>query len=670
MTTRRILSASALASLFALVGCFSDDNPSPTDPGTVQELQLKGSISGTVRDTLGVGVSGVAVTLDSGGFATNTDNLGRYTIPDVPGRTWTVRFTRVGWRDTSLSGIVLAIDEDRVGVDMVMRALPDTSDTTGSLSGVVTDSLGVPLAGVTVLAVGQGALTTSDASGAFTLAGLPAALWTLEFRHATYRDTTLIGVALGRREVKTGLAMALRPKPVYRTVTGILRDSGAVTSVHLVVERAAASPLVTIADWNPLTGVFSGSLLVLPEATTVQVQVRDALGAVTGTRTLAMAARDSSLLQAGSFAARNALPVVEAGADRLGLAGDTVLLAAVGSDSLGINPGMVRYNWACGGAAWVGVVDGVHRWALGGIGPVTCRVQAVDLDGNIAQDSLVVTVGRALELVDVAPGSFTMGYGIAGAENSPLHTVHLTRPYAIGVTEVTWAQLVDRLQAERSRLTADSSIGKVATDLYLGATLLGAFEDRHFDGQRWFASADDWNRPVTNLTWAGAAWFCNALSRRDGLVPVYSETDWSANLSANGYRLPSEAQWEYAARGGALSKGFLYAGGATAATVAWYDANAEGGVKPVASKAANELGLYDMSGNAAEWVHDRSGVDRTLEATDPLGGTGLTGLVKGGGYSSTLDAGALVSKSPLVPGNFQAFDRTMSGPGLRVSLPR
>lgn len=673
MTTRRNLSASALVGLVALAGCFSDDSPSPTDPGTVQELQLKGSISGTVRDTLGAGVSGVAVTLDSGGFATNTDNLGRYTIPDVPGRTWTVRFTRAGWRDTSLAGIVLAIDEDRAGVDMVMRALPDTSDTTGSLSGVVTDSLGAPLAGVSVLAVGKGVLTSSDASGAFTLSGLPAGAWSVEFRHAAFRDTTLAGVVLGRREVKTGLAMALRPKPVYRTVTGILRDSGAVSSVHLVVERAAASPLVTVADWNPLTGVFSGSLLVLPEATTVQVQVRDALGAVTGTRTLALAARDSSLLQTGTFSARNALPVVEAGADRSGLAGDTVQLAAVGSDSLGINPGIVRYNWACGGAAWVGVVDGVHRWALGGIGPVTCRVQAVDLDGNIAQDSLVVTVGRALELVDVAPGSFTMGYGIAGAENSPLHTVHLTRPYAIGVTEVTWAQLVDRLQAERAILTADSSTGiggTKSTDLYLGATRLAEFDDRHFDGVRWFASADDWNRPVTGMTWAGAAWFCNALSRRDGLVPVYSEADWSANLAANGYRLPTEAQWEYAARGGALSKGFLYAGGATAATVAWYDANAEGGVKPVASKAANELGLYDMSGNVAEWVHDRSGVDRTLEATDPLGGTGLTGLVKGGDYSSTLDAGALVSKSPLVPGNFQAFDRTLSGPGLRVSLPR
>lgn len=663
MKIRQILSSSALAGLVALSGCFSDDTPSPTDPGVVQELQLKGSISGTVRDTVGAGVSGVAVTLDSGGFATNTDNLGRYTIPDVPGRTWTVRFTRVGWRDTSLAGIVLAIDEDRFGLDMVMRALPDTSDTTGSLSGVVTDSLGVPLAGVSVLAVGQGALTSSDASGAFRLTGLPAGLWTLKFDHDAFRDTTLMGVALGRREVKTGLVMSMRPKPVYRTVTGSLRDSSAVRSVYLVVERPGQSPLLTQAEWNSVTGIFAGPLLVLPEATTVQVQARDAQGIVIGARTLALAARDTTSLQAGTFSARNALPAVEAGSDQQGLAGDTVSLVASGTDSLGINPGIMGYSWSCGGEPPVVSTAGRHRWVLAGIGPVTCRVSTMDQDGNSAGDSLVVTVGRAQELVDVAAGSFTMGYGVPGAENAQLRTVHLTQPYAVGRTEVTWAQMVDRLQAEGARVTADSVTRP--TEMKMGSTLLGAFEDRHFDGQSWFASVTDWNKPVTGLTWAGAAWFCNALSRRDGLVPVYSETDWSANLAANGYRLPTEAQWEYAARGGALSKGTLYAGGADAASVAWYDVNAGDGVREVATKVPNELGLFDMSGNVSEWVHDLSGIDRTLEATDPLGGTGALGVIKGGDFGTPAS-----STSTLVPRYFQAFDRSLTGPGLRVALPR
>lgn len=111
----------------ALLGCFSDDSPSATDPGTIDELQLKGSISGRVTDSAGNGISGVATTLDSGGFTSTTDSLGRYRIPDVPGRTWTVRFTKAGWADTAVSGVVLAIDEDRAGVDARMRRKPDTT---------------------------------------------------------------------------------------------------------------------------------------------------------------------------------------------------------------------------------------------------------------------------------------------------------------------------------------------------------------------------------------------------------------------------------------------------------------------------------------------------------------------------------------------------------------
>jgi uncharacterized protein (TIGR02145 family) len=141
----------------ALVGCFSDNSPSATDPGTIDELQLKGSISGRVTDSAGTGISGVAATLDSGGFTSTTDDQGRYRIPDVPGRTWTVRFTKAGWADTSVSGVVLAIDEDRVGVDARMRRKPDTTivvevpdrrQVIGAIMGTDT----IPLAAVRVVA--------------------------------------------------------------------------------------------------------------------------------------------------------------------------------------------------------------------------------------------------------------------------------------------------------------------------------------------------------------------------------------------------------------------------------------------------------------------------------------------------------------------------------------
>ena len=114
------------------------------------------------------------------------------------------------------------------------------------------------------------------------------------------------------------------------------------------------------------------------------------------------------------------------------------------------------------------------------------------------------------------------------------------------------------------------------------------------------------NLPVECVSWYDAVEFCNALSNRDGLTPCYSESgkDTKCDFSADGYRLPTEAEWEYAANGGRSENGFMFAGSDDIGEVAWYGDNSEDRTHPVAEKMPNSLGLYDMSGNVYEWCWD------------------------------------------------------------------
>lgn len=151
------------------------------------------------------------------------------------------------------------------------------------------------------------------------------------------------------------------------------------------------------------------------------------------------------------------------------------------------------------------------------------------------------------------------------------------------------------------------------------------------------------NRPVDYVSWYDAVRFCNALSVKEALEPAYevsgTKVTWIKN--ASGYRLPTEAEWEYAARGGiygAITAKPLekagYAGGTDAGDVAWYNANSGKTTHEGTLKKPNELGLYDMSGNVWEWCWDWYEDYPLPKVQDPEGGTGATGLkvLRGGAW--------------------------------------
>ena len=144
-------------------------------------------------------------------------------------------------------------------------------------------------------------------------------------------------------------------------------------------------------------------------------------------------------------------------------------------------------------------------------------------------------------------------------------------------------------------------------------------------------------RPVIKVNWFDAVDYCNWRSQQEGLREVYQikQQMVSPNWQANGYRLPTEAEWEYAARGGQQSQSFTYSGSNNVDEVAWISRFLGIGGKshPVGEKNANELGLYDMSGNVWEWCWDWYGAYPSKAMEDPKGtDTGSNRVFRGGSW--------------------------------------
>ncbi|MBV6444472.1 MAG: Serine/threonine-protein kinase PknD [Ignavibacteriaceae bacterium] len=215
-----------------------------------------------------------------------------------------------------------------------------------------------------------------------------------------------------------------------------------------------------------------------------------------------------------------------------------------------------------------------------------------------------------MELVSVEGGTFRMGSDEGDSDEKPIHEVTLDS-FLIGKYPVTQEQW-------------ESVMGK---------------NPSYFKGSK---------LPVENIRWYDAVEFCNRLSELEGLDPYYIIREreatgfWKSLIdsteiviecsgNSNGYRLPTEAEWEYAARGGNRSKNYIYSGSNNIDKVAWYGGNSGGKTYAVGLKQPNEIGIYDMSGNVWEWCWDCKGNYTSPRQTNPKGPSSGIGRVLRGG---------------------------------------
>jgi formylglycine-generating enzyme required for sulfatase activity len=217
-------------------------------------------------------------------------------------------------------------------------------------------------------------------------------------------------------------------------------------------------------------------------------------------------------------------------------------------------------------------------------------------------ESKSARTGSGLEMVAIPAGEFTMGSDSGAVDAKPAHKVKvdsfLMDPHE--VTQEVYEKVVGNNPSRRK-------------------------------GPR---------NPVEQVTWSAAVKFCNARSTQEGLTPCYDLKSGRCDFAANGYRLPTEAEWEYACRAATTTEFYFGDRPDQLKAYAWFDGNAEAGPHPVAQRKPNAWGLYDMTGNVWEWCNDFYGAKyyRNSPVENPRGpDEGEKRVLRGGAWSSSAE---------------------------------